>query len=342
MIDNNKNNSDEQELVSVIIPVYNVEKYLRRCLDSVIAQTYWNLEIILVDDGSKDLSGLICDEYEKKDGRIRVIHQSNGGVSSARNAGIDRMTGSYVTFIDSDDYVLPDYVEKLMNVMCKYHADMAGCNTWSKGSPRIFTDENKATIKIVRDNFLDYQWHASVNATCFRADVIRESRVRFDESIAFGEDTLVLFEVYSQYPKAYFLKDELYFYDKSTGGVTSRPVSEKNLHLLEAYKRIFRRIPRDEKIMRSKCGWISAELAFTILVRYQSEKANEKATLVKKKKYPLHWDKIEKTTVHFMRRYAFYYLTGKKEHDRKLKWVYFLICVLGRFYFRIHPISVVF
>ena len=324
--------SNAKELVSVIVPVYNVEKYLRRCIDSLLNQTYRNLEIILVDDGSGDLSGLICDEYEKKDARIKVIHKANGGVSSARNAGLDRMTGSYVTFIDSDDYVLPDYVEKLMNVMLKYHAHMAGCHTWSEGSPAACTGENAVPIQITKDNFLDFQWHASVNATCFRAEVIREAKVRFDEAIAFGEDTLVLFEVFSQYPNAYLLRDQLYFYDKSTGGVTSQPVSEKNLHLLEAYERIFRRIPGKEKTMHSKCGWISAELAFSILVRYQGEQA----LLNRPKQSLLHWDKIEKTTVHVMRKNVWYYLTGKKEKNRKLKAVYLMICLLGRFYFRIH------
>ena len=95
----------EKEKISVIIPVYNVEKYLKRCLDSVINQTYKNLEIILVDDGSTDNSGKICDEYAKNDKRIIVIHKENGGVSVARNIGLDICTGDYVNFIDSDDWI---------------------------------------------------------------------------------------------------------------------------------------------------------------------------------------------------------------------------------------------
>ena len=103
-------------LVSVILPVYNVEKYLIKCLDSVIRQTYQKLEIILVDDGSTDSSGKICDEYANKDGRIKVFHKKNGGLSDARNYGIERSTGEYLAFIDSDDYVDDDYIEFLMNL----------------------------------------------------------------------------------------------------------------------------------------------------------------------------------------------------------------------------------
>ena len=94
----------KEPLISVIIPVYRVERFLSRCIDSVIGQTYKNLEIILVDDGSPDRCGDICDEYACKDQRIKVIHKENGGVSSARNAGLDIAKGAYVTFIDSDDY----------------------------------------------------------------------------------------------------------------------------------------------------------------------------------------------------------------------------------------------
>lgn len=100
-----------QPLISVIVPCYNVEEYLPKCIESILNQTYRNLEILLVDDGSPDNCGRICDEYAAKDSRIRIIHKKNGGLSDARNAALDVMTGEYVTFIDSDDYVSDDYVE---------------------------------------------------------------------------------------------------------------------------------------------------------------------------------------------------------------------------------------
>ena len=96
------------EKISIIIPVYNMEKYLDRCIRSVVNQTYRNLEIILVDDGSEDFSAGICDQWSKKDNRIRVIHKSNGGLSDARNAGLGIASGSYIGFVDSDDFIHPD------------------------------------------------------------------------------------------------------------------------------------------------------------------------------------------------------------------------------------------
>ena len=106
-----------QPLISVIVPCYNVEEYLPKCIESILNQTYRNLEILLVDDGSPDNCGRICDEYAAKDSRIRIIHKKNGGLSDARNAALDVMTGEYVTFIDSDDYVSDDYVEYLYKII---------------------------------------------------------------------------------------------------------------------------------------------------------------------------------------------------------------------------------
>ena len=105
---------EEWPLVTAVIPVYLAQRYLRRCVDSVLSQTYQNLQIILVDDGSPDGSPQICDEYAKQDERILVIHKRNGGVSSARNAALDAANGEFVTFIDSDDYIAPDLVEQLL------------------------------------------------------------------------------------------------------------------------------------------------------------------------------------------------------------------------------------
>lgn len=111
--------------ISVIVPVYKVESYLHKCIDSILNQTYTNLEIILVDDGSPDRCPAICDEYAEKDQRIRVIHKKNGGLSDARNAGLDIMTGDYVAFVDSDDWIEPDMYETLIASLCMFNADMA-------------------------------------------------------------------------------------------------------------------------------------------------------------------------------------------------------------------------
>lgn len=115
-------------LLSVVVPVYKVELYLNKCVDSVLSQTYTEFELILVDDGSPDLCGEMCDEYAKKDDRIKVIHKPNGGLSDARNAGIELAKGEYITFIDSDDWVDITYLEKLYNLMIETGSDISVCN----------------------------------------------------------------------------------------------------------------------------------------------------------------------------------------------------------------------
>ena len=104
-------------MISVIVPIYNVEPYLRRCVDSLLGQTYADFEVILVDDGSPDNCGAICDMYEARDDRVRVIHKPNGGLSDARNAGLEIARGEYIAFVDSDDWVTPDYLERMLEAM---------------------------------------------------------------------------------------------------------------------------------------------------------------------------------------------------------------------------------
>lgn len=111
---------NRETMLSVIVPVYNVEAYLPRCVDSILAQSYSNLEVILVDDGAKDASGAICDAYAVKDPRVKVIHKANGGLSSARNAGLEIASGEYIAFVDSDDWIEPDAYSHLLEVMKKY------------------------------------------------------------------------------------------------------------------------------------------------------------------------------------------------------------------------------
>lgn len=126
-----------QPLISVIVPVYRTQEYLTRCVDSLLGQTYRNLEILLIDDGSDDESGAICDEFAQKDERVRVIHKENGGISDARNCGLDNFTGEYFVFVDSDDYVRADYVEYLYELVCDFNCLMAVC-----GYDVLFSDGN--------------------------------------------------------------------------------------------------------------------------------------------------------------------------------------------------------
>ena len=158
--------SNKEPLISIVVPVYKVEKFLEKCIDSIINQTYKNLEIILVDDGSPDNCGKICDEYAKKDKRIKVIHQQNGGLSAARNTGITKATGKYISFIDSDDYIEKDYIELLYTTIKQSKADIAiGSHTviYDTGTKLQKATGEKSILKpkevlerILYDNNIDY------------------------------------------------------------------------------------------------------------------------------------------------------------------------------------------
>lgn len=162
--------SQEKALISIIIPVYKVEKYLEKCIQSVINQTYENLQIILVDDGSPDNCGKICDEYAERDQRIEVIHKSNGGLSDARNKGLEIAKGEYIGFVDSDDYIEADMYEVLYNLLKQYNADVSICNfyTVSQGKISIKNADNGINeynrIEILKEILLDkniqsYAWN---------------------------------------------------------------------------------------------------------------------------------------------------------------------------------------
>lgn len=116
------------KLISVIVPIYKVEAYLNQCIESIVNQSYEDLEIILVDDGSPDKCPQMCDEWAKKDSRIKVIHKQNGGLSDARNAGLDIAKGDFIAFVDSDDWILPTMYERMLNVICEEQADICACN----------------------------------------------------------------------------------------------------------------------------------------------------------------------------------------------------------------------
>ena len=122
---------NNKHLISIIVPVYNVEKYIDKCIKSILEQTYKNLQIILIDDGSQDKSGQICDEYELQDNRIEVIHKKNGGLSDARNLGIKKARGEYIGFVDSDDYISKNMYEDMYKIIQEKDSDVCICNVYN-------------------------------------------------------------------------------------------------------------------------------------------------------------------------------------------------------------------
>ena len=207
----------EKDLISVIVPVYKVEKYLEKCIESVLKQTYTNLQIILVDDGSPDNCGKICDEYAKKDSRIEVIHKANGGLSDARNVGISKAKGRYIGFVDSDDYIKEDMYEILLNLIKKYDADVSICNLYDviDGNECIRNKENGireySRLDILKKVLLDkniqsYAWNKLYEKELF--DEIKYPIGKKYEDIG---TTFYLFEkcnkiVVTSEPEYYYLK----------------------------------------------------------------------------------------------------------------------------------------
>ncbi len=204
-------------MVSIIVPVYNVEKYLSRCVDSVLNQTYKNLEIILVDDGSKDGSPQICDGYKNKDSRIKVIHKQNGGLSSARNAGLDVAKGDYVAFVDSDDWIETDFIERLRTLIVETNSDMSACTfcrTKGDVAKRLCFDKD---VEFIIDKKFDFVFSENSYAgyACnkmFKRDIFEKKKLRFDESIFNGEDFPFVLEYLQYAQKIAFTREDLYYY----------------------------------------------------------------------------------------------------------------------------------
>ena len=167
-------------LISVILPIYNVAQFLPRCIESVCSQTYDNLEIILVDDGSPDDCGDICDKYAEKDNRIVVVHKQNGGLSDARNKGAEIANGEYITFIDSDDYVTDTYVEYLYSLIEKYHTRMSLCThtvVFEKGNNIIYGNgkDEVLTTEICLERMLyDDVINTSAWAKLYETEMVRK------------------------------------------------------------------------------------------------------------------------------------------------------------------------
>ena len=230
-------------MVSIIIPVYKIkEEYLRECIESVLNQTYRDIEVILVDDGSPDRCGAICDEYAAVDPRIKVIHKENGGVSSARNRGLDEAMGQYIMFVDADDWIEQDAVKTCLLYQKEYHADLLSfgyyindesyCANNIKSLSKI-----ECAMKIAgrKRYVMGYLWNKF-----FLTEIISLNKIRFDETIAICEDSLFCQEYASYCSNVICVTNVLYHYRDNDNSVTRNKFSKKNCTVFDAYKRIIK------------------------------------------------------------------------------------------------------
>ena len=224
--------------ISVIVPIYKAEKYLRKCIDSIINQTYQNLEIILVDDGSPDTCPQICDEYGKRDTRIKVIHQKNGGVSCARNTGINEASSEYLTFIDSDDYIEHDMFELIASALMKQKVDLVfirekSVNLRGETTHINGTKESGNTTLGNRDDAAKIIIGMQCNGMCdktYRRSTINELRV--EENKKHGEDLLFNLEYLTRVKTIAYVDKILYSYVSNDDSITHEAFNE---HTLDAF-----------------------------------------------------------------------------------------------------------
>lgn len=228
------------DLISVIVPVYNVEKYMSKCVESIQRQTYQNIEIILVDDGSPDHCPEICDQFAKEDSRIKVIHKKNGGLSDARNAGIEVANGEYLAFVDSDDYISREMIEKMYCRIIRDQSDMAICNI-------DFVDENgnllnSNTIQVDNMTVEEPRFWRELYGVNYTYCIVAWNKlyakklfkdVRYDVG-KLHEDEFIIHKLVSKCEKISFLSEKLYCYLQREQSITNSEYTVKRMDVAEA------------------------------------------------------------------------------------------------------------
>lgn len=227
-------------VVSIIVPIYRAEKYLNKCVQSIVDQTYKNLEIILVDDGSPDNCPAICDAWAKKDSRIRVIHQRNGGFSAARNAGLDAATGTYIQFVDSDDWIEPNMVEALVIYAQQTHADIVRCGYYEEDGLQHLAfcstaqthcpDQNTLIVDLMNDGLMS----GALWNKLYRHSALGEIRFRN----GYSEDILFNYLLLAKEPKVVYVSEAYYHYRVNNGSVTNSTFRPSAFSIIEVKKQI--------------------------------------------------------------------------------------------------------
>ena len=250
------------ELISVIVPVYNVEQYLDNCMDSILKQTYKNIEIILVDDGATDNSGIMCDYYAEVDERVKVIHKENGGLSDARNKGISCATGEYIMFVDSDDVICPDLIEYLYNLIVECSSDISICDPVhcypdkeiifeQETSKRIFEPEDAIVEMLYQKSFLVSAW-----GKLFRKDFFND--ILFPYGILF-EDSAVMYKIFDKANRIVYGNAKLYGYMHREGSITTQKFSKRECDILTISEEIMDKMSNgSEKLLKAARAYRTA------------------------------------------------------------------------------------
>jgi glycosyltransferase involved in cell wall biosynthesis len=260
-----------REKVSIIVPVFNTAEYLKRCVDSLLEQTYGDVEIILVDDGSTDDSPLICDQYEREDQRIRVFHGLNAGVSEARNFGLIQSTGSYIAFVDSDDYVDKNLIEMLIEITQKTKSDVAVCGFSS------FSEKKEPQTTIATSEFCSYTSNQALCRMLYQDDIANSvfgklykkelfATLRFPSKITIGEDLSFNFDVFCLAQKISVSRSKLYYYFQRDDSAMNSAFKTSRMDGLKVAKDIVDRSTRmDKSILRAAKNRLFMEAIFILM-----------------------------------------------------------------------------
>lgn len=228
-----------QKLVSIVIPIYNVEKYLERCIQSVVKQTYKDIEIILVNDGSTDESGKICEKWKKEDSRIQVINKKNGGLSEARNFGIDIAKGDYICFVDSDDFIENVMIEKLIKINEEREADIAICNRFyyyeNNDKYLRFRDENEImemnSEEAIKEMVLLKNFDMAAWGKLYKTELFKNIRFPVKK---LSEDYYIMYKLFDIAGKVVYTSKPYYYYLQRKGSISKTP--KLNYDFIEAAK----------------------------------------------------------------------------------------------------------
>lgn len=278
------------ELISIIVPVYNcIDKNLDKCLESLVNQSYQNIEVLLIDDGSSDASGVLCDKYAEKDSRIKVFHLKNGGVSRARNFGLDIFKGNYCSFVDGDDVVAKDYIKILYKAIKKYETRMAICKAYEAGLEPNFNwkYEIKETQLLTVDDtyrFCSSEYkHFSVWGGLYRRDVLKD--IRFSEKFTNGEDTLFFVQILNNELNISYVPIELYCYIEYKKSAVNRPYLRQRYTEILAWEEIISITKYRSKLWKKEAelGYLSACCRGLRSIIWLNDKKNEYYKILRKK-----------------------------------------------------------
>ena len=279
------------KMVMVVVPVYNMKELLPKCLNALLNQSYDNYEILLIDDGSTDGSSVICDKYAQKEDKIKVIHKENGGLSSARNCGIENANGEFIIFPDPDDWVESNYLEQLIALAQEYNTDLEICGHYVDDSKKSIVhnplgekgviDKKDALCLLMRpDNFCGFAWNK-----LYHLDIIKKNNLRFDTELGMAQDLHFAFRYILCSKKVVYDPTPTYHYFQHVGGVTNAksPLTSRKISGLKTYEKIAELAKEEYPKVRSLALSTIFNMSMHFIYIYFYSKMKDKALLKKLK-----------------------------------------------------------